>query len=140
MGAVNPKAWVLVPVEPTPEMVEAHYRAHAEAETVLADAQAVWAAMIAVAPNYIPDAGGMVDAVDREMIDSGDRIGAKLARDLLAHFDAAESRALSLEEEVKRLEQTLIEHASKHGPLFIEHIEDLFSALRGAALKENGNG
>lgn len=30
------------------------------------------------------------------------------------------------------IEQMLIEHASKHGPLFIEDIEDLFSALRAA--------
>ncbi|MBO9589585.1 hypothetical protein [Devosia sp.] len=65
MGAENPKAWVLAPVEPTAAMVEAHYRAHAEAETVFADAQAVWAAMIACAPNHIPDAGEMVESLQR---------------------------------------------------------------------------
>lgn len=32
--------------EPTPKMVEAHYMAHARAETVMADAQSVWNAMI----------------------------------------------------------------------------------------------
>lgn len=49
------------------------------------------------------DGGDVVDAVDREMIASGDRIGAKLARDLLAHYDEAEALILSQKGEIERL-------------------------------------
>lgn len=45
-----PDGWKLVPVEPTEEMVEAHFIAHAEAETVFAEVPALWAAMLAAAP------------------------------------------------------------------------------------------
>lgn len=40
---------VPVPRVPTPAMIEAHYRAHAEAPTVFASAEQVWAAMIEAA-------------------------------------------------------------------------------------------
>lgn len=45
------------------------------------------------------DAGVKVDAVDREMIERGDRIGAKLVRSLLAHYDASPDLSLRAENE-----------------------------------------
>lgn len=42
--------WKLVPVEPTEAMLDAHYDAHATADTVFGDARDVWAAMLAAAP------------------------------------------------------------------------------------------
>ena len=45
-----PDGWKIVPVEPTEEMIEAHFRAHAEAETVFAEVPMLWSAMICAAP------------------------------------------------------------------------------------------
>lgn len=47
---VVPEGWRLVPVEPTEAMVEAHFAAHARAETVFADTREVWQAMLFSAP------------------------------------------------------------------------------------------
>lgn len=63
---LNTKAWVMVPVEPTPEMVEAHYQAHAEAETVFADAQFVWAKMLSASPALPAVDGGEAVALLRQ--------------------------------------------------------------------------
>ncbi len=54
------------------------------------------------------DAGVKIDAVDREMIQRGDRIGAKLVRSLLAHYDA--NTDLSLRAENERLKQDCEEY------------------------------
>jgi hypothetical protein len=43
--------WKLVPVEPTEAMVNAHFAAHAAAETVFASVPEMWAAMLAAAPQ-----------------------------------------------------------------------------------------
>lgn len=43
--------WKLVPVEPTEEMVEAHFKAHAEAKTVFAEVPDIWRAMLAASPQ-----------------------------------------------------------------------------------------
>ncbi len=45
-----PEGMVLVSREPTDAMVEAHFRAHAEAETVFAEVADVWRAMLAASP------------------------------------------------------------------------------------------
>lgn len=47
--------------------------------------------------------GELVDASDRVMIASGDRIGARLARDLLAHYDASSPLISSQKQEIERL-------------------------------------
>lgn len=44
------EGWQMVPVEPTEAMEEAHFAAHAKAETVFADVKDIWAAMLAAAP------------------------------------------------------------------------------------------
>lgn len=46
-----PDGWKLVPVEPTEEMADAHFRAHAQAKTVFAEVPALWAAMLAASPS-----------------------------------------------------------------------------------------
>lgn len=43
--------WKCVPVEPTQEMIDAHFAAHAQAETVFAEVPAIWSAMLAAAPS-----------------------------------------------------------------------------------------
>ena len=47
--AVKP-GWRMVPERITSEMEDAHFRAHAEAQTVFAEPQSVWAYMLAAAP------------------------------------------------------------------------------------------
>ncbi len=51
------EGWRLVPVEPTEAMIEAHFRAHAEAKTVFADVPVIWKAMINAAPLPTPPTG-----------------------------------------------------------------------------------
>jgi hypothetical protein len=46
-----PDGMVLVPRVATAEMLDAHYEAHAQADTVFADAQTVWQAMLAALPH-----------------------------------------------------------------------------------------
>lgn len=48
---------VLVPREPTEAMLDAHYEAHATADTVFADARDVWAAMLSAAPTQESEDG-----------------------------------------------------------------------------------
>jgi hypothetical protein len=47
---------VLVPKEPTEAMIDAHFKAHAIAETVFADVRDIWHAMLAARPNQPGDA------------------------------------------------------------------------------------
>lgn len=54
---VVPDGWKLVPVELTQAMEDAHFQAHAEAETVFADVREIWAAMLAASPSQ-PQAKG----------------------------------------------------------------------------------
>ncbi len=49
LSAIKAQGLLVVPVEPTEAMVEAHYEAHARAATVFADPCEVWAAMLAAA-------------------------------------------------------------------------------------------
>ena len=131
---LNTKAWVMVPVQPTPEMVEAHYQAHAEAETVFADAQLVWAKMLAASPSLPVVDGWAFTHVAKNKLDSlladgwrvngysiqkDDRLGLVTTGAFIGWYtnaceamDAAESRVLSLEEEVKRLRGLIEEHGS----------------------------
>ena len=69
----TPDGWVLVPRELTLDMEQAHYDAHAKAETVFASAQEVWSAMLAASPSS-PASGVRVKALAwTEQRDESDR-------------------------------------------------------------------
>jgi hypothetical protein len=49
--------WKLVPVEPTEAMIDAHFVAHAKAESIFADPSDIWRAMLAAAPSPAKEGG-----------------------------------------------------------------------------------
>jgi hypothetical protein len=49
LTAAEAAGYRLVPVEPSERMIEAHFEAHARAETVVPDVSDVWKAMLAAA-------------------------------------------------------------------------------------------
>lgn len=58
--------WKLVPVEPTEEMIEAHFAAHARAKTVFADVPEIWRAMLNAAPaSPCPENGQLRAALEQ---------------------------------------------------------------------------
>lgn len=52
------EGYVLVPRVVSPAMEDAHFKAHATAETVFADVQTIWSAMIEAAPPPALDGEG----------------------------------------------------------------------------------
>lgn len=51
LSAIEAAGWRIVPLEPTLDMIQAHYDAHAAAETVFAEAEVVYRAMLDAAPR-----------------------------------------------------------------------------------------
>lgn len=120
MGEANPKAWVLVPVDPTTEMVGAATRVDFDNEDEVAMTINLWHAMVAAATlpasgfepplscpaldRFIsatnPPAEALADIAAVRHINSQLRYGLWHEK---TRADEAEFRALSLEEEVKRL-------------------------------------
>lgn len=109
--------FVMVPRQLTPEMEEAHYRAHAEARNVFADAAAVWSAMISAAPKPTQPIG--MD--ERE----------KIAQRLQDHFEQHHGVVLRASEWDAAVDAALSATPASVGEV-VEALKDLAEEARNA--------
>lgn len=165
---LNTKAWVMVPVEPTPEMLATQGKsrpdlARTEQQRETAEmlnsnmrkmAAETWREMLAASPSLPVVDGGDIEAAERNRDAARTNFltmqGA--ADKLRVRAEEAESRVLSLEEEVKRLRRlgdTLssitFNLAQPSSPLTNDQKAVVREAVTQwdagrAALKVNGNG
>lgn len=133
--------WKLVPVEPTEEMVEAHFAAHAKAKTVFADVSDIWHAMLAASPAspLSAEVEEMVGRLLKVEPDDGDEGTTCYYRNPDGHEAAALIRSLSIQletalAEAVRIRREALEEAAKvadkHGSYAIQDGYDIAQAIR----------